>query len=136
MTELAPPKIELRIPCAAEYVGVARLAVSAVASRMNFGVDAVDDLKLAVGEACANAIQHAAEGEISITCVVEPDRLVVTVKDCGVGFDPATARARPVEELPDGGLGLMLIEALMDEFQIESDPQRGTEVRMVKRLQK
>jgi serine/threonine-protein kinase RsbW len=136
MTSLAPPKIELQIPCSAEYVSVARLAVSAVASRMNFGIDAIDDLKLAVGEACANAIQHAAEGGIHIVCTIEPDHLAVSVRDCGVGFDPKAARSRPADELPDGGLGLILIQALMDEVHIQSDRERGTEVRMVKRLQK
>jgi serine/threonine-protein kinase RsbW len=136
MTSLAPPRVELRIPCSAEYVSVARLAVSAVASRMDFGVDALDDLKLAVGEACANAIQHAAEGEIAIVCTLEPDRLVISVRDCGVGFDPKSARSRPADELPDGGLGLILIQALMDEVHIQSDREHGTEVRMVKRLLK
>jgi serine/threonine-protein kinase RsbW len=134
VSKAVAPTIALRIPCSPEYVSVARLTVSAVASRMNFGMDEIDDLKLAVGEACANAIEHAAEGDIDITCTIETNQLVLSVKDCGVGFDPKARRKEPLEELPVGGLGLLLIHSLMDEVNIESDPQRGTEVRMVKRI--
>ena len=136
MTSPVPPTVALRIPCSPEYVSVARLTISAVASRMNFGIDDIDDLKLAVGEACANAIEHAAEGDIDIICTMEPDQLVLSVKDCGIGFDPGAPRVEPVDEPPVGGLGLILIQALMDDVQIHSDPERGTEVRMVKRFQK
>jgi serine/threonine-protein kinase RsbW len=134
MTSLAPPKIELRIPCSPEYVSVARLTVSAVASCMNFRIDEIDDLKLAVGEACTNAIEHAKEGAIDVVCTVEPGQLVLTIRDCGAGFDPNAARPEHADEPPIGGLGLVIIHALMDEVQIHSEPLRGTEVRMVKRV--
>jgi serine/threonine-protein kinase RsbW len=136
MTSPDPPRILLRIPCSPEYVSVARLTISAVASRMDFGIDDIDDLKLAVGEACANAIEHAAEGDIDIVCTMEPEQLVLSVKDCGIGFDPSAPRPQAGEEPPVGGLGLILIQALMDDVQIHSDPKGGTEVRMVKRFQK
>ena len=52
--------VTLTIPCAPEYVGTARLTILGVASRMGFSYDQVEDIRLAVGEACANAIERRA----------------------------------------------------------------------------
>ena len=130
-------KVELKIPSLPEFVAVARLAVAAIASRMDFPYDAVDDIKVAVGEACTNAIEHAAcsdppEGEINISCYLEQDALVIEVDDRGPGFDPHLC-AEP-DVLSGGGLGLILIQALMDEVKLTSLAGQGTQVRMIKRL--
>lgn len=136
-------KVELRIPARAEFLRVARLAVAAVALQMDFDVEAVEDVKTGVSEACTNAIQHAGEAdterEIQVICSLETDRLVVEVRDAGAGFDPALCVEQvdldrlPADSLPDSGYGLLLIGALMDEFQCLSQPGVGTLVRMVKR---
>jgi serine/threonine-protein kinase RsbW len=131
-------KVTLRIPGQAEYVAVARLTVAGIASRMGFPYDAVDDIKVAVGEACTNAIEHAApdapEAAIEICCQVESEFLVIEILDQGKGFDPAM-ESQP-DPLAGGGLGLVLIRALMDEVQLNSRTGKGTQVRMVKRLSK
>jgi serine/threonine-protein kinase RsbW len=137
MSTMAATRVELRIPPRAEFVAVARMAVKAVASRMPFGIDALEDIKLAVAEACTNAIEHAtggvgADAAIYIRCLLEPDQLVVEVQDCGGGA------AGPVvgpgaEELPESGYGLLLIQALMDDLRWDTGTD-GTTVTMVKRL--
>ena len=132
-------KVELRIPSRPEFVGVARLAVAAVASRMGFTFDDIEDIKVSVGEALANAIQHAAEearpqDEVVVCCWLDPEELVIEVRDRGRGFDPDTARqAARGDELAESGLGLLLIESLMDEVEFQARPDQGTQVRMVKR---
>jgi serine/threonine-protein kinase RsbW len=123
-------------------MAVARLAVSAVASRMNFDVEAIEDIKVAVGEACNNAMEHGCPAPpgsdmISLRCELEEEALVITVMDSGDGFDPTTAvRQRPhgTATLSERGLGMLLIESLMDEVNFVSNPGDGTQVRMVKRL--
>jgi|WetSurMetagenome_2_1015567.scaffolds.fasta_scaffold696267_2 serine/threonine-protein kinase RsbW len=128
--------VTLRIPSQAEYVAVARLTVAGIAGRMGFPYDAVDDIKVAVGEACTNAIEHAApdpsQEVIEIRCQVDPEALIIEIADQGKGFDPG------LESQPDllagGGLGLILIRALMDEVQLDSLAGKGTQVRMIKRL--
>lgn len=130
-------KVELKIPSLPEFVAVARLAVAAIASRMDFPYDAVDDIKVAVGEACTNAIEHttcsAPPGdEIIISCYLEQDALVIEVNDEGPGFDPQLCTEPDV--LSEGGLGLILIQALMDEVELTSLAGQGTQVRMTKRL--
>ena len=134
--------VEVRLPNRPEFVAVARLAVSAVACRLNFDIEAIEDIKVAVGEACNNAIEHGCPSSdgaemISLRCEIEEEALVITVSDSGDGFDPATAtrqRSQGAVTLSERGLGMLLIEALMDEAAFSSIPGDGTKVRMVKRL--
>ena len=67
--------VELRVPCKAEWVALARLSVAAVASRLHFSIDEIEDIKLAVAEACTNAIQHAprpmADGRFPMHAVLQ-----------------------------------------------------------------
>src|SRR5436190_8757467 len=78
--------VELTIPGKPEYVGVARLAILGVASRMRFSYDEVEDIRLAVGEACTTAIERASGAQfdhqlVQIRCLIDPSRLVVEVTD-------------------------------------------------------
>jgi len=141
MSTMAASRIELKIPGRPEFISVARLAVAAVAARMGFDYDDIEDLKVATGEALTNAIQDAQtrgrEGgeDILVMCSVEAQALVIEVCDQGSGFDPERRRcALEQEELPEGGLGLLLIEALCDEVRFETKPGSGTLVRMTKHL--
>ena len=136
-------RIELTIPASSEWVRVARLTVAGVASRLPFPVDAVEDIKLAVTEAINNAIQHAplrpAPGEsptISIVIQTSAQGLWIDIADEGRLQQelPATASGWADDELPEGGLGLMLIRSLMDEVEHQSGPTRDTVVRMFKRV--
>jgi serine/threonine-protein kinase RsbW len=128
-------KVELSIPSKAEWVAVARLAVAAVASRLRFSVDEIEDIKLAVAEACTNCIQHSsATDELNLTCEVFSDQLRVTVRDRG-----ATLRLESVSEnvFSDDGsdeLGVFLIRALMDTVGYRFDKREGTELVMTKRV--
>ena len=134
--------VELHLPNRPEFVAVARLMVSAIACRLAFDIDAIEDMKVAVAEACTNAIEHgcpetAGTQMVTVRCDVEEAGLVITVQDPGDGFDPTTAtrQRRPgTAVLTERGLGMLLIESLMDEVDFTSIPGNGTQVRMVKRL--
>lgn len=134
--------MELCLPNRPEFVAVARLAVAAVASRMSFDIEAIEDIKVAVGEACTNAIEHgcpltAGAEMITLRCDLGDDALTITVQDPGDGFDPATATRQPrggTVTLTERGLGMLLIESLMDDVVFDSTAGSGTQVRMVKRL--
>lgn len=131
--------IELEVPARAEFVGLARLVVSSLASsRRNLQDDRIDDLKLAVSEACTNAIEAHAEVDVDERVVVRwresDDRLEVWVEDRGQGFDPGSLPEHPPVTDPERlnferGLGIPLIRTLVDE--VEFDPSdSGTAVRM------
>ncbi len=143
----SPPesRIELRIPASAQWVRVARLTVAGVASRLHFGIEDIEDIKLAVAEAINNAILHASVepgGEAIVTITLESDEngLWVSVADEGRvqgGIDAPEPRSAPTPntaELPEGGMGLLLIESLMDEVTHQSGAHADTVVKMFKRL--
>ena len=127
--------VEIRIPSKAEWVAVARLAVAAVANRLNFSIEDIEDVKLAVAEACTNCIQHAdGSDQIEITCETEPDALTVRVRDNGRGNRREPAATRRGEEPRVGGLGVFLIRSLMDTVEYDVHPERGTNLVMTKKV--
>lgn len=129
--------VELIIPCRAEYVGVARLAVLGIASRMPFSYDEVEDVRLAVGEACTHAVERAGKGAatIQIISTLAPNTLTIEVKDTVAEADMAepTEEARLLKEagVDQEGLGALLMEILVDEVKIETAPT-GTRVLLKK----
>ena len=125
--------VELRIPSKAEWVGVARLAVAGIASRLQFSIEDIEDLKLAVAEACTNCIQHGGDS-VAITCRIFSDKIVVRVADTGFGVSAAELAPKRLGEPSVGGLGVFLIRSLMDDVEYELDPNSGTTLTMTKFL--
>jgi len=130
--------VRLVIPCRPEYVGVARLAVLGIASRMPFSYDEVEDVRLAVGEACTHAVERAgsARATIQITSIIDSQSLRIEVTDdVPAGTVPATpseeAQALADAGVDQQGLGALLMEILVDEVKIDSH-SGGTTVRLIK----
>lgn len=128
--------VELRIPSKPEWVAVARLAVAAVANRLPFSVEEIEDLKLAIAEACTMCIQQGPGSEtIDIICGAAASGLHVEVRDGRYrARDDAGSRRPPVVAVEGEGLGIFLIQALMDDLTYNLDPQLGTELVMTKRV--
>lgn len=136
---MADEGIELQIPARPEYVALARLVVSSLASaHRDISDEQVDDLKLAVSEACTNAIEaHTAASRddlVAVRCSETDDALLVEICDRGLGFDPSNLPAHPPVTDPERlnferGLGIPLIRTLVDEVSFESS-REGTVVRM------
>lgn len=138
--------IEMKVPVKAEYVGVLRLTISGIASRMGFSYDAIEDMKVAVSEAASNVVDHAysnkEKGELTLGFGIYPDRLEIMVSDRGDSFcfEEIKDRVGPVKisekldplNLREGGFGLFLIQALMDKVEINND--YGVVVYMTKYL--
>lgn len=137
--------VHLTIPAKPDYVGIARLTISGIANRMGFSYDDIEDLKLAVSEACTNAVDHAycgGEGEIFVSCNIYVDRLQIEVIDRGNSFDVQEVEKRtgPIQMKPsmnavrERGLGLYLMKTLMDHVEIKGD--NGVIVSMTKYIRK
>lgn len=134
--------VRLEIPARRDHLALVRLVVSGAAA-----VDRVvperrlEDLRLAVTEACANAIeatqQAGTETPIRVAIELEDGLATVVVTDGAGGFDPAAIEALPPATDPDRltherGLGLSLMRSLVDEVTITPTGD-GTEVRLVVR---
>ncbi|WP_341279436.1 ATP-binding protein [Paenibacillus sp. FSL H8-0537] len=142
----------MQIPADAQYLDIVRLSLYGIASKMGFSFEDIEDMKVAVGEACNNAVLHytadqaadavqATEDELQILVEFEvlPDHLTIKITNSGAGFEAGAymEKAGPLEGedasgLEVGGLGLYLMQALMDEVNIHS--AESTQVVMTKRL--
>ena len=129
-------QVRLTIPAKAEYVLLGRLALSGITRLRPLTDETVNDLKLAVTEACTNSVRHAYGengGWVDIVYELHDDRLVVEVADDGAGFDPNELEEHG--ELTEGGLGIAIIRALTDEFEVrERKGGHGSRLRFVKFL--
>ncbi|HEY7691851.1 MAG TPA: ATP-binding protein [Gaiellaceae bacterium] len=139
MTDVAgtrTPMVELVLDARPENLALARLALAGVAATAGAPREVVSDLKLAVTEACTNAIQHAygggaGAGRIVVRYRVEPGRLSIEVEDSGPGFELGSPAA--VGDRNGGGNGLMIMRVLTDELSVTS-AGTGTRVAFVKRF--
>jgi anti-sigma regulatory factor (Ser/Thr protein kinase) len=118
--------VELAFPARPAYLSLVRLVVDAAVGSLAPGMSAtrLDDLKIAVTEACANAIEaHEAiyaDGPVVVRCLVDDDRVTVQVVDHGRGFDPDRVESLPAATDPrrlrhESGLGIPLMRTLADE---------------------
>jgi serine/threonine-protein kinase RsbW len=132
--------VELDFPARPDYLALARQVVVASARTEGaFGEERLEDLRLAVSEACTNAIRaHRAIGSdasIHIRCRVTQRRIEVEVVDHGAGFDPERLAEVPSPGDPErlhfeSGLGIPLMQLFTDLAEIRSSPS-GTNVRLV-----
>ena len=134
--------VELKIPSELGYEKIAREAVATVAQRLGFSKERIDDIKLAISEACTNAISYGTNGDIltDITIILTSDetKLDIVIKDPGYGGEPPKEVVEPnihkmVEgEARYGGMGLYIIQELMDcaEF-LPGDGETGNRFHMV-----
>jgi serine/threonine-protein kinase RsbW len=128
--------VALSIPAKPEYIVLCRLALSGLTQVRPFEPETLADLKLALTEACTNSIRHAYEdgrqGGVDVRYELNGEAIAVEVSDAGSGFlrDPADVAPG---ELDEGGLGIAIIESVMDELVIESTVD-GSRLRFVKYL--
>lgn len=134
--------VRLEIPAQPAFVGVARSVVAAVASALD-GIDddRLEDLRVAVSEACTNAVEahrrDAVDDRVIVRCTTTADALEICIEDRGSGFDPAEVPAPPgPDEEPtssEHGWGIQLIRALVDDVTFRQTDE-GTAVDLVVRF--
>ncbi len=134
-TEPAPHlDLSLSLPRESSSVPVVRrLAAQALRA---FGVEGgdIDDVQLAITEACANVVEHATDADTyEVKVELAADRCAITVVDQGMGFDASAVADHPPVDA-ESGRGLMLMRALVDNLAFRSEPQAGAVVHMVKSL--
>lgn len=121
-----------------ENVGIARVSTAAFAALVDFTLNEIEEIKVAVSEAVSNAVIHGYEyqdGEIEIKMTLYEDKIEYIIIDHGRGIaDIALARQPSYSSDPERmGLGFAFMESFMDELHIESEVNKGTQVRMVKK---
>ena len=131
--------VQVRLPSELGFEKVAMSTAASMASLMGFTEDRIEDLKTAVAEACINAIEHGNQLNNGLTVGVvlstSEDRLEVKVIDDGTGVSvaphtPDIDRKVHGEEDPRG-MGMFLIQALVDEAEWYKGPPGKSFVRLV-----
>jgi serine/threonine-protein kinase RsbW len=136
---VSAPVVTLTFPAKPDYLVLSRLALSGLARAYPFDPDVLADLKLAITEACGNAVRHAYEdeaenGPVTVFFQVDGDTLEIVVEDRGSGLE-STDREWAMPDEPESGMGLAIIRAVVDELDVSrGENGRGTVVRMTKSL--
>jgi anti-sigma regulatory factor (Ser/Thr protein kinase) len=131
LTDPVTPTLRLTLPAEPENIAVIRHALAGVAAEAGASKELIDDIKTAASEAATNSVLHAypSEGETGILEVAAElhDRFFeVSIRDFGIGIQP-----RPIESgQPSLRVGLALIGALSDSFEVRGRQGEGTEIRL------
>ena len=118
--------VELEIPARPEFVGIARMAVGALAGiRPGLAYERIDDLRIVVSEACTSAIEGLEETSIlKLRCVDGPKALEVRIEAPGSVFESAFPLSEPAPEAEADNFRISLIRALVDDADLKSSPER------------
>jgi serine/threonine-protein kinase RsbW len=134
--------VDIFLDSTLDSVDRAETEVLKSAEELGFGEEDLHKIGMAVRESMVNAVVHGnrynARKKVHLQVYKGPNRLVVVVRDQGEGFDMSALPDPLAEEnlLRQSGRGLLLIQAFMDELQVNRAAQDGTELRMVKYLAK
>lgn len=122
--------IELGLPINPAYVSTARLTASSIANRMGFNIEDIEDIKAAVSEACTYLIKmHQLDKSIqnmfNIQFIIKSNALDIMLTAEKIKFDNI---------YEEDGLGILMIEALMDYISLSSKDDPNINIFMSKKL--
>ena len=127
---LAPGPLRLTMPAEPVALAALRRSLRRWLAACEATDDESNDIVLACSEALANAIEHAygpGDAEVEMDAAFTGDKVSIVVRDFGRWREPRGENR---------GRGLSLIQAVMDSVSVAADDEEGTEVRMVRRLER
>jgi serine/threonine-protein kinase RsbW len=113
-------------------VAPARKAIASFAAVCGFDEDAINDIRIAAGEALSNAVEHGRSirsSGFSVSCSFEDDEIRIDIRDNGTGFIGDVRNDVPIEER-NRGFGIFIMRRLMDGVHYDHN---GTAVRLSRR---
>ena len=126
--------VELRFSALPEHVRTARLVAAAVARRAGVDESVLDEVRLAVGEACSRAVglhgRHQLDEPVRVKLIEQEKRFVIEIGD-GVGGKHSDDEHHPidaaaaVDDAAEAAMGLAVISGLVDDLDIGSDGDGG-----------
>jgi len=132
----------LNVKSRTENLSLIRDFINSSATEINIPEDIVENIILAVDEACTNIIKHAykysPDGDILIKVKPSSTKFVVSIIDNGISFEPDTVPEPDLQKYYRqrrvGGLGIYLMKTLMDEVKYISKPGKYNEVLLSKNI--
>lgn len=124
--------VRMTTPSSPRYLRVVRGIVMKSAALAGLSDKQGRDLALAVSEGCANVIEHGyggqGNGKIVLTCRAREGEVEIRIRDFGIKPDPETVKPRDLADVRPGGLGIYLMQNLVDEVQYDFRHKVGTEL--------
>lgn len=127
--------MSLGLPGEALSIPVIRRVLGDALQTLGVTDGCVDDIQIAVSEACTNVLDHTGPGDAyEVMAVLDGAYCVLKVVDRGLGFDPADFGHTDPSPEAEHGRGIQLMRALVDDVFFDSRPERGTVVYLQKEL--
>ena len=136
-------ELSLKYLSLSENEGFARSSVASFCLPLNPSIELITDIKTAVSEAVTNCVVHAYPtkvGIIEINVKLSNNEIYISVKDFGIGIIDVNKAKEPFyttkTDCERSGMGFTVMESFMDSVVVNSIPNKGTEVVLIKRLEK
>lgn len=105
----------IRIPSKPDYISMVRLSTSSIGYNIGLNVDEIEDIKVAIGEACINSLSITDNETIKIEYFVSDEKLEINVSGAKENIP------NNIEECRERELGVLIIKSLMDKVEFNSD---------------
>lgn len=125
----------IMIPSDPRYLSLIRAATATMGKIYGMSDSELEDIKLAVDEACANVIKHAYNGDVSRKILVKfkiARGFEVIIEDDGIKARPDLIAGRSLDDVRPGGLGVHLIKRAFDVFLFDEKKRKGNRLRLVR----
>lgn len=128
-------EVTVCLPREAETVSLVRMVVTTTLDLFGVETECIEDIRLAVSEACTNVVSHAAgEDEYEVQVRVDDEKCAIDVRDSGTGFDSAMLTGLLPDPMSASGRGAAIMHTVMDTVNFTSSASEGTIVHLVRRL--
>jgi len=131
-------EVKLTIPMLQDMELAGTRLADTVSKYTSLTEDQVDEIRMAIIEACLNAFKHSQskDGQVYIKFLLRDQEIEITIEDRGVGFNPKQLKSPAIENHLKGegrqSWGLTIIKGLMDKVDIKTS-SRGTRIVMTKK---
>jgi len=129
----------ITIPSHPKFLSVTRAVTSRIGQLYEVAEETIEEIKLAVDEACANVIKHAYKGDTSkkimLKYQVTRDAFTVIIEDSGITARKGMIKGRNLDDLRPGGLGVHFIKKVFDTFQFDKRKGKGNRLTLIRHMQ-
>ncbi|KAA3616389.1 MAG: ATP-binding protein [Calditrichaeota bacterium] len=133
-------RYQLKLPSSTNHLELIREFVTNIARGVGFDDEKISQIELAVDEACTNVVKHAYKGDdkqpLDVLVQTDSKKFKIIISDKGKGFSPNKIKTpdmkKYLSEMRVGGLGIYLMQTLMDEVDFKMEPGKKNRVQLVK----
>lgn len=130
----------ITVPSDPKYLCVVRDVTARMGVLHGVEGELIEQIKLAVDEACSNVIKHAYLGQtgrkITVKYTITPEDFSVIIEDNGLKADPDLIKGRRLNDVRPGGLGVHFIRRIFDVFEFDEKRIKGNRLRLVRHMSK